>query len=312
MRILVYGAGVIGSILAGHLLKTGNDVSVLARGNRYDELSKNGLILRKANSCKKEITHPTVINFLAEDDIYDYIFVVMQKTQVTAVLPILNANHSKNIVFMVNNPLGYSEWVDAIGKERLMLGFPAAGGERTDGVVSYFVSKGIMRLFQTTTFGEYRGDRTERLDQLVSIMNQARIPSVRCSNMDAWQKTHIALVTSIANLLYKYDSNNYEASKHYKDICIMVRGVKEGFAVIKALGYPVTPGKVKFNTLPTPLIALIYKLLFKTQLSEITMAKHTIFAKSELQCLQGEYSTLIKASGLKTPNIDRLSTYLYK
>ena len=33
MKILVYGAGVIGSIFAGKLAKTGYDITVLARGN---------------------------------------------------------------------------------------------------------------------------------------------------------------------------------------------------------------------------------------------------------------------------------------
>lgn len=39
MRILIYGAGVIGSIFAGKLASTGCDVTILAGGKRLNELT---------------------------------------------------------------------------------------------------------------------------------------------------------------------------------------------------------------------------------------------------------------------------------
>lgn len=311
MKILIYGAGVIGSIFAGKLTKAGYDVTVLARGKRYEELTENGLILRKSGTAKMEITHPAIINTLEENDIYDYVMVVMQKTQVADVLPVLKVNRSKNIVFVVNNPLGYSEWMKAIGKNRVMIGFPAAGGDRTNGIVNYFIMRGILSFFQTTTFGELSGKESKRLERLVFMMKRAGIPSTTSPNMDAWQKTHVAFVTALANLLYQYGSDNYEASKHYKDLCVCVNAIKEGFSVIEELGYQVTPGKMKLYSLPAPLLAFVMKLIFNTKFSETVMAKHTIAAKEEMKCLQREFDTLISLSRLETPNIKRLSRYLY-
>lgn len=40
MKLLVYGAGVIGSYLAHVLCSAGHDVSILARGRRKEELEK--------------------------------------------------------------------------------------------------------------------------------------------------------------------------------------------------------------------------------------------------------------------------------
>jgi 2-dehydropantoate 2-reductase len=51
-KILVYGAGVIGSIFAGKLSLAGNDVTILARGKRYEEISSGGLILKDAMTGK--------------------------------------------------------------------------------------------------------------------------------------------------------------------------------------------------------------------------------------------------------------------
>jgi 2-dehydropantoate 2-reductase len=306
MKILIYGAGVIGSIFAGKLGKAGHDVTMLARGKRFDELVQKGLILKKAYSKVQEITHPKIIGELKAEDFYDYIMVVVQKQQVADILPILGANCSRNIVFVVNTPSGYEEWVSAVGKERVMIGFPAAGGERQDGIVSYFIMNGLLRQFQTTTFGEYDGQLTNRLKLLIKSFNKAGIGSVSCLDMNSWQKYHVAMIGAIADLLYVYDADNYEASRHYKDIVTCVRAIQEGFLVLKTLGHRVTPGKMRIYQLPAPMVARIFQLILKTRFSETVMAKHTKAGIVEVQGLQKEFDCLIKKSGVKTPNIDQL------
>ena len=54
MKILIYGAGVIGSIFASKLSIVGNNVTVLARGQRLTEINNMGVIIRKANTKKEE------------------------------------------------------------------------------------------------------------------------------------------------------------------------------------------------------------------------------------------------------------------
>ncbi|MDQ0195292.1 ketopantoate reductase [Paenibacillus wynnii] len=46
MRILVFGAGVLGSYLAHALVRGGNDITVLARGKRAEELNNDGVVVR--------------------------------------------------------------------------------------------------------------------------------------------------------------------------------------------------------------------------------------------------------------------------
>src|SRR5512141_3031770 len=50
MKVLIYGAGVLGSIYAGHLHHAGNDVTILARGERFSILRNQGLILQNART----------------------------------------------------------------------------------------------------------------------------------------------------------------------------------------------------------------------------------------------------------------------
>lgn len=309
MRILIYGAGVIGSIFAGKLAASGEDVTVLARGERLEELKQNGIVLAAHGKKVEQITVKVIEN-LTSDDLYDYIIVAMQRTQVDSVLPILSQNCSKNIVFVVNTAAGYSKWVKAIGKERLMIGFPAAGGERANGEVVYFIGKGIMRAFQTTTFGEYNGKKTERVRRLINAFTRAGISSVFCDDMDAWQKTHVAMVTSIANALYKYDCDNYRLSGSYDSVCLMMRGIKEGFDVLNKLGIKTKPAKLWYMKLPIWMTARVFKIVMGTKLAEIAFAKHCIAAKTEMLSLQAEFDSLILQSRLQTPAIDILRKYL--
>lgn len=312
MRFLIYGAGTIGSIFAGKLAIKGYDVTILARGKRFEQIVKDGIILQRADSTQSEVTRMKVIDTLQEDDVYDYILVTMQKTQVESILPALSKNKSPNIVFVVNNALGYGEWAAAVGENRLMVGFPSAGGERREGRVYYFIGRGILRAFQTTTFGEYHGKKTERLRKLIKVFNKSGIPAVSSGNMDVWQKTHVSIVTSIANALYKHDSDNYSLGKSYMDIHLMVRGIKEGLGVIRKLGYPITPAKLNYFKLPACIIASVFKIVMGTKLAEITMAKHTVAARDEMMHLQREFDMLIEKSGVRTPAIDVLKGYLYQ
>lgn len=310
MRFLIYGAGVIGSIFAGRLAAAGHDVTVLARGRRAEEVWQKGIILFVPGKRKEERIPVKVTETLEPEDEYDYIIVAMQRTQVESVLPVLSQNRSENIVFVVNTAGGYEKWAEAVGSRRLMIGFPSAGGERINGRVNYFIGKGMMRAFQTTTFGEYNGMRTQRVLRLISAFNRSGIPSVFCPDMDAWQKTHVAMVTSIANALYRFDCNNYDLARSPGDVKLMIRGIKEGFSVIKRLGVKPTPRKLWYFKLPAWLTGGVFRIVMGTKLAEIAMAKHCIAARPELKCLQSEFDALISQSGMKTPAIDMLKAQI--
>ena len=312
MKILIYGAGVIGSIFAGKLASAKNDVTVtvLARGKRFEELKKDGIALANPRTMKVEQATVNVIDMLLPDDRYDYIIVAMQRTQVDDILSVLSQNCTKNIVFVVNTAGGYDKWVTAVGKDRLMIGFLSAGGERKDGKVYYFVGRGIQRTFQTTTFGEYNGEKTKRVDTLIRIFNKSKIPAVFCRDMDAWQKTHVSLVTSIANALYGFNCDNFKFGQSYNAVKLMSRGIQEGRQVLRKNGIPPTPRKLFWLDMPLSVLAGFFSVFMRTTLAETTMDKHCVAAKSEMIFLQQEFDELIIKSGIDTPAIDELKKNL--
>ena len=97
MKILIYGAGVQGSYLA-HVLSCNelNEVTVLARGQRAEEIQENGIVIKHYLQRKKTKNKVHVIKKLEENDIYDLIFVKMKYNDFPTVLTTLAENKSTN------------------------------------------------------------------------------------------------------------------------------------------------------------------------------------------------------------------------
>ena len=71
MKILVYGAGVLGFNLARNLLRAGKDVTLLARGNWAAEIKQNGLRIKDKFSLRTSVSRIPVVTELAPDAMYD-------------------------------------------------------------------------------------------------------------------------------------------------------------------------------------------------------------------------------------------------
>jgi 2-dehydropantoate 2-reductase len=291
-KILFYGAGVIGTIFAGMIARKGYDVTVLARGKRLLDLEANGLVLVNALNKKRTTVQVKTTDVLNENDVYNYVIVAVQNTQIDDILPVLSKNKSPNIVFVVNNPLGYNKWIDAVGRERVMIGFPSAGGARRSGEVHYFIGKDIAKLFQSTTFGELDGVPTERLSRLVEIFRHAGFQPSVSKAPDAWQKTHLAVVLPFGKALYRYQSDNYALSRSYVTLKNAMLGVREMFRVLKSIDVHIEPKKLYFFYLPVCILVPACKLLMNTRIAEYAMAQHTIVAKEEMDALEEQFLTL--------------------
>ena len=59
MKILVYGAGVLGCNLARNLFHAGKDVTLLARGNWAEKIRKNGLRIKNQFSLRTSVSNIT-------------------------------------------------------------------------------------------------------------------------------------------------------------------------------------------------------------------------------------------------------------
>lgn len=305
-KILVIGAGVLGSLYAGKLARAGYQVALLARGKRLAELRAQGLILAEGDSDPQDAIPVEVIDTLDPAVAYDLVLVLVRKNQLDSVLPML-AEHPRtpNVLFLVNNAEGPQKLAQILGPSRVLLGFPGAGGSRCDGVVRYRLTSSLI---QPTTIGEVDGRKSERLMHIAQMLKTAGFPVALSKNMDAWLKTHVAVVSPIANAIYLAGGSNYRLARTRDGLILMIRAVKEGLSVVRALGVPITPPKYRFLTwFPERLLIPILQKGFHTPQAELVLAQHANAARDEMQTLADEFQGLARQAGIPTPCVDLLA-----
>lgn len=137
MKVLIVGAGVIGSFNAARLKDGGVDVTLLARGNRLAELQESGVVLEDAFKGTRSVTRLPLVDTVEPEDQYDLAIVIVRRNQIRSVLPMLAENHKvPTILFLGNNAAGQNDLIEALGRERVLIGVVNAGGERRFQAVS--------------------------------------------------------------------------------------------------------------------------------------------------------------------------------
>jgi ketopantoate reductase len=193
-RILVYGAGPLGSLFAARLQEGGNEVSILARGQRLDDLREHGIVLVDVQTQEQTVTHVNVVEELAPEDVYDLVLVIMRKNHALQVLPVLAANQrTPNVLFLCNNAAGPEAFVEAVGKERVLIGFPNAAGYREGYTVHCLAGTEDDKAY--VPFGEVDGQITSRTQEVARILESAPGFGAEIrTDMDTWLKYHVALL----------------------------------------------------------------------------------------------------------------------
>ncbi len=304
-KILVFGAGVLGSLYSAFFHERGFEVRILARGRRLQEIRSQGIVLQHALSGKRIVSRVQAVETLTPSDDYDYIIVLVRKNQLEDVLKIVGKNEkTPNILVMVNNASGYQSWIEAVGRERLMLGFAGAGGAIENGVVRYALAPAF---FQPTTLAELDGRESARLKEIKQIFKQAGFPVAVTANMDAWQKTHVAWVSPLAQAIYRAERDGVPLSSSKYILKLTVEAIRESFDVLGKLGIPITPPMLMFwKRLPEWLLVESLAMYARTTHFKTLVLRHSLAARDEMKQLADEFSALARIARHPTPALERL------
>ncbi len=284
MRLLIYGAGVIGCWYAVLFSKAGYDTTIYARGKRLELLRKEGLRYEvKGKVHKADIK---IIGRLENEDSYDFIFLTVKENQVHTALEELSHNSSPNIVTMVNTIEGYENWERLSGEGRIIPAFPGAGGSFQDGILKAALTPYII---QPTTFAEINGCRTERLDKLSKIFKSSRVPYQVVKNMQDWQLCHLAMVVPIADAYYMARI----PQKAWKENDVMQKTavqMKHNFQTLHRTRIVLSPRKMNmFRLLPTWMLKIGLTLVFKSNFGDVFMYQHSMNAPDEMRTLHEQF-----------------------
>ncbi len=308
MNILVFGAGPLGSILAARLHQGGHHVSLLARGQRLRDLQKYGICLKSSTTEVEESIRVPIVDRFTANDQYDLVIVVMRKNSALKILPLLAENkHISLFLFLMNNAAGPRDLTQAMGADRVMMGFPGMAGYRQGHLIVHLGAEADQPA--GIVLGEIDGTVSERARNIAEQLECGRFINASIeSNIDAWLKYHVALLfPALATVFYLCGYDHLRFSRNRDAIVLAWRGIKEAFAVLKKLGYPFRPPSYKrFLWIPEPIMVLFLKKMLKDPRMDTAMGKHAEVIRDEIEQLNREFRILIARSGLFTPTIDFL------
>jgi 2-dehydropantoate 2-reductase len=304
VKILIFGAGVIGTFYGAKLAVAGHNVTVVARGERFTAISRYGLTLEDIVDHRRWSAQVDVVRRISPADEFDLALIAVRRDQLATGLPeLVSSIGISTLLFMLNNATGSAHLGELFGRDRIMLGFPGVGGTREANVVRYAVVAQ-----QPTTLGELDGRRSARLLKIAKMFRKAGLATRSCSNMDAWLKAHAFFVTAICGAIYLSGGDCKRLSTDDVTLKLMTKGVREGFAAVHALACPVLPFslRVLFNWLPDLFAVSYWRQFLASEIADYVFGRHARAAAQEMQQVADDCRSLLMKSGMQAPALAQL------
>ncbi|HYB36301.1 MAG TPA: 2-dehydropantoate 2-reductase N-terminal domain-containing protein [Mycobacterium sp.] len=302
MKVLVVGAGVIGSFNAAHLVRGGVDVTLLARGKRLAVLQEHGVVLEDWRTCRRSVTPVPLVDRIEQDSDYDLALVIVRRNQVASVLPLLAAAPCiPSVVFLGNNLAGSSDMAAALGGERVLTGMVNAGGQRNGVVVRYIWSRRLPLLF-----GERDGVIRARTRAIAAMFCGAGLPARVVTDPDAYQKTHGAGLPAFAGALYSA-GGDIRALGHRHDLLhLFITGYRDALRALRADGTAIHPRMTRaLMWTPEWLLHAALRRFLGTELALVGGQAHALAAVDEMRELAEELRAILRRTGVQSPANDR-------
>lgn len=231
------------------------------------------------------------IEKLEDDDIYDFIFVPVRYDQAESALHAIKNNHSKTIITFTNT-IGYDHWLEIVG-DRLIPGFPGAGGDMKDGIL--YAQFGSEK-HQGTIFGEINGQITERVKELAQIFEASNLHYEIQENITAFHISHTATAIVIKHFYTNTGMMDIETAKIESTLLNIAAELKQNIYMVAQAGIPVIPPETKSmgEASEKDIIAMYRKMLSSDFTIDVLLGNHAVSAKEEIMLLDEVFNKKIR------------------
>jgi 2-dehydropantoate 2-reductase len=249
MQVAIFGAGSIGSTFAYQFARAGHDVTVIARGKRLEELSREGAIVLVTGE-RAEVTAKGELDATTP---WDLVLVTVRPAQLAAVLPALAACSAKTIMFMFNTFEPLEPLRELVSADRFAFGFPGIVATLPEGKLK----REILTRGQLTTVGDARWAK---------IFGEIGIPTVVHEDMHGWLRSHAAFIVPMMAAA-AYVARRDLAGITWAEARACARAMHEGYRLVRALGHELTPSNVvALSRIPTFVVTFVIWTLSRTQM----------------------------------------------
>lgn len=311
MKILIYGAGIIGSTYGWQLAEAGHDITVFVRKGQKLQIEEQGIHLvcqDFRNGRKKTVDtvfRPHVIDELDTQNDFEYIIVATNKIQLPDVLPVLGTSAGKaHVLFFQNNWDCFDEIACFLKPKQYFFGFPfmVGGGREADGI--YCVISGMK--YSHTPIGEVNGAITPRVRKIVQALEGASLKPVASRQILLWIITHYAAAAGLTAGILSAGS----ATKFVNDSSILrttIRAIREGFSICLKRGYDAKVEKAnKLYQLPLFFSVPIAKKIYSNEALQFMFDGHVKHSPEEVRQMVEDLIAYGVKYGVVTPNLIKL------
>jgi 2-dehydropantoate 2-reductase len=288
VKMLIVGAGVIGTVYGAHIAAAGNKVSVLSHPPRTDEVAAGGVRARDVLDGSHVDAEADVVPDAAGD--YDVALVAVRRDQLASACTGLAGLAGKPaVVFFGNNPAGRPA-IPADVPGDVYLGFPGIGGVMTGATAEY------ARIGQQPTALPAASD--PRLAALDTTLSGRGFAIQRVTDMDGWLAYHAAFVACVAAALYRCGTNPGRLAADRATLTLMCRAITGAFAGLRADGVAGLPRNlaVLHTPLLRPVAVRYWARTMRSPMGELYFAGHCRHAEAEMRALGADTAARITDS----------------
>lgn len=276
MKILIYGAGVIGSTYGWQLAESGHDISVLVRKGKKQPIEEKGINIRcmdfrnGTGTIKEAVFRPGAIETLSADNDFEYIIVTTNSLHLEEILPVLKESAGNAHILFFQN-IWYDD-LDKISKylapRQYLFGFPfmAGGGKDREGINTVISGS----KYSKTMLGEPTGEITPRVREIARVMADAGMKPFVSNQIITWLLPHCAFIAALSAGIIRAGGKTEAFLRSPSIAKETIKAIREGFHVCSALG--IDPKKEKVNKLYYLPLFICYPIVRKVFSDEAMQA----------------------------------------
>jgi ketopantoate reductase len=317
MKILIYGAGIVGCTYGWQLSEAGYDICVLVRKGRKQQLDENGINIHCSDyrggqkRIEQIVFRPKVIEELSSQNDYEYIIVSTNNLNLKEVLPVLaNSAGKAHILFFQNTWNDFDEIAKHLSPEQYFFGFPFMVGGGRDNKSVYSAISGLK--YSNTPIGELNGKITPRVEKMAKALDDANLKPIISTRIKVWLITHYAIAAGLSAGIMKADGGKAFANNS-KIVGETIKSIREGFQV--CLRRDINPKIEKSNRLyylPLFLSVAIAKKVYNNEVLTIMFDGHTKHSPDEIKRMIDDVIECGEKYDVKMPYLRSLQESVYK
>ena len=234
MKIVMLGAGALGSTIGGTLAMGGNDVHFVDMWQEHvDLINKDGLhMTNEKEDWYVRVDARTTADTIGEADLVIVLVKSFATKQAVEQLKQTNVIGKNTLVMSLQNGLGNEETIaSVIGSENVISGKTYVGGRL---IQAGYISAGVQGKW--TYIGELNGEITDRIQTVCNVFNDAGLLCEVSDNIKGliWDKLLINVAAGALCGITRLPYGPLYEEDYIKEVA--VAAIQEGIQVAKAAG----------------------------------------------------------------------------